>query len=372
MVRFPDTLLGKLDMNRNRIHFLYVAILVVVVSVGLYFLLDAIYQLPVAASAEAGPIDQLADAHFIMIAFLFSLIMVFMVYSAVAFRRKEGDDTDGVHFHGNTALEIGWTVVPLIIVLGFGVWGAVVLGDITSVEENEMVVNVTGRQWSWLFSYPDYEEVGQSPELVLPVNRTIRLRMNSQDVLHSFWVPEFRVKQDLVPGMETTLRITPTEIGEYRVRCAEICGFDHAKMLAQVRVVSEADFQDWVSEVGGSLAQLTPEERGGKWAVDYACVSCHTVDGSPGGIGPTWVGLFGRDEMLEDGTTVTVDEEYLRVSILNPGSQIVAGYPNAMPANFEEQFMMAENGIEANEGIEVDIVEDLIAYIMTLSAAEAE
>jgi len=358
-------------MNRNRTHFIIVAVLIVVVSIGLYFVLDAIYQLPIAASAEAGPIDVLFDAHFIMIAFLFSLIMVFMIYSAIAFRRKEGDDSDGEHFHGNTALEIGWTIIPLIIVIGFGVWGAVVLGDITEVQANEMVVNVTGRQWSWVFSYPDYEEVGQTPELVLPVNQTIRLRMNSTDVLHSFWVPEFRVKQDLVPGMETTLRITPTEIDEYKVRCAEICGFDHARMLATVRVVSQAEFDEWVSSVAGSLSQLSPEERGGKWAVDYGCIACHSNDGS-GGAGPTWAGLFGREELLDDGTTVTVDEAYLRESILNPGAQIVSGFGNAMPPTFEEQFMTAENDIAANEGVEVNIVDDLIAYIMTLSVNESE
>jgi cytochrome c oxidase subunit 2 len=358
-------------MKRNSTHLLVVVALVAAVSVVLYFVLDAIYQLPVAASAEAGPIDQLFDAHFIMIAFLFSLIMVFMVYSVIAFRRKEGDDTDGVHFHGNTTLEIGWTIIPLITVIGFGVWGAVVLGDVTETRENEMVVNVTGRQWSWIFSYPDYEGVGNSPDMVLPVNRTIRLRMNSDDVLHSFWVPEFRVKQDLVPGMETTLRITPTEIGEYKVRCAEICGFSHAQMIATVRVVSEADFEAWATGFGGALAESSPAERGGKWAVDYGCVACHSLDGSAL-VGPTWQGLFGREEMLEDGTTVTVDEEYVRQSILNPGSQIVAGFANAMPATFEEQFETAETEIQENEGIEVDIVDDLIAYLMTLSAAETE
>ncbi len=215
--------------------------------------------------------------------------------------------------------------------------------------------------------------MGNSPELVLPVNRTIRLRMNSDDVLHSFWVPEFRVKQDLVPGMETTLRITPTEVGEYRVRCAEICGFGHAEMLAPVRVVSQAEFEEWTAGFSGALAQLSPEERGGKWAVDYGCVACHSLDGSAM-IGPTWQGLFGREETLEDGSTITVDEEYLRQSILNPNAQIVSGYgANVMPANFEEQFAMAEAEILDNQGLEVNIVEDLIAYLMTLTAeAEAE
>ena len=161
---------------------LVVAVIIAVTSVVLYFVLDAIYQLPDAASAEAAPIDQLFDAHFIMIAFLFSLIMVIMIYSVFAFRKKPGDETDGVHFHGNTGLEIGWTIIPLITVIGFGVWGAIVLGDVTRTEDDDgnsmidMVVNVTGRQWSWVFSYPDYADVGNSPDMVLPVNRTIQPR----------------------------------------------------------------------------------------------------------------------------------------------------------------------------------------------------
>lgn len=359
-------------MKRNSTHLLIVAALVVATSVLIYFVLDAIYQLPTAASDEAGPIDQLFDAHFIMIAFLFSLIMVFMVYSVFAFRRKEGDDTDGVHFHGNTTLEIGWTVVPLIIVLGFGVWGAVVLGDVTEVRDNEMVVNVTGVQWAWSFSYPDYEQVGNTPELVLPVNQTIRLRMNSDNVLHSFWVPEFRVKQDLVPGTETTLRITPSEIGDYKVRCAEICGLNHATMLAPVRVVSREDFDAWVGGFEGLLAEADPAERGSKWAADYACISCHSVDGSVIA-GPSWAGLFGSEETLADGTVVTVDEAYLRDSILNPNAQIVEGFnPGVMPDNFEERFEVEEEAILEGDGLEVDIVDDLIAYIMSLEPAETE
>lgn len=369
----PDTPPEKEEMRRNRTHLLIVIGLVVITSVAVYFLLDAIYQLPPAASDEAGPIDQLFDAHFIMIAFLFSLIMVFMIYSGIVFRRKPGDETDGVHYHGHTMLEIGWTIIPLLTVLGFGFWGAIVLQDVTEERDNEMVVNVVGRQWSWNFSYPDYEEVGQTPELVLPVNRTIRLRMTAEDVIHSFWVPEFRVKQDLVPGMETTLRVTPTEIGEYRLRCAEICGSGHAGMIAPVRVVSEAEFDEWVSGLSGALGQLSPEERGGKWAVDFGCTACHSADGSGNLPGPTWAGLYGREETLTDGSTVTVDELYIHESIINPNAQIVSGFaPGIMPENFEEQFAAAESDILADDGLEVDIIEDLIAYMMTLSAAEAE
>jgi cytochrome c oxidase subunit 2 len=172
--------------------------------------------------------------------------------------------------------------------------------------------------------------------------------------------------------METTLRITPTELGDYKVLCAEICGFDHSRMIAPVRVVSQAEFEDWAANFGGSLASLSQEDRGGKWAVDYGCNACHSNDGSEM-VGPTWEGLFGTEELLDDGTTVTVDDAYLRESILNPNVHIVAGYnPGVMPADFEEKFTTTENEIEQNDGIEVNIVDDLIAYIMTLSVDETE
>lgn len=352
-------------MTRNGRHFAIIAVLVLIVSAATYFILKAVFRLPVRASAEAGPIDTMFNAHYMFIAFLFSLISVFMLYSVVVFRRKSGDESDGAHFHGNAGLEVVWTIVPLITVITFGVWGAFVLNDITSAEPNELIVNVTGRQWSWVFSYPEYEEVGTSDTLVLPVDRPVRLELTSDDVLHSFWVPEFRVKQDLVPGQTETLRVTPSRVGEYKVRCAEICGFGHANMRADVQVVSEAEFADWVSQKSVSLANLTPVERGQKWASDFGCVGCHSVDGSAM-VGPTWLGLFSSQQELSDGATTTADEAYIRESILNPAAKIVAGYANVMPANFESRFADTEAQLLQEQGIEVDIVADLIAYIESL------
>lgn len=354
---------------KNLRHFLIVAVLVVLSTLGLRYLFTWIFALPVAASAEAQPIDVMFNGHFWMISFLFSLIMVLMLYAAFVFKRKPDDDTDGPHIHGNTALEIGWTIVPTFVVIGFGVWGAVVLNDITAPNPNEMVVNVTGKQWAWSFAYPEQENV-PSAELVLPVNRPILLKMNSQDVLHSFWVPEFRVKQDLVPGRETQLRITPTELGEYKIRCAEICGTSHTQMLADVRVLSEADFQAWVDEklAAPKFGEMTPEERGAFWHSNegFGCAGCHSLDGTPGA-GPTWQGLYLRQEQMTDGSVVEANEEYITNSILNPNAQIVQGYnPNIMPQNYQDQFATREAEILASEGVEVDIVADLIAFIKTL------
>jgi len=168
-----------------------------------------------------------------------------MVYSFVAFRRRKGDESEGDHFEGNTTLEVVWTAVPLVIVIILGFIGWRTLLDVTRAQDNEVVVNVNGFQWSWAFAYPDGVT---SAELVLPVDQPARMEMTAKDVLHSFWVPEFRVKQDLVPGRTTVLRFTPTQIGEYKVRCAELCGLSHWSMESVVRVVSQEEFAQWMGE----------------------------------------------------------------------------------------------------------------------------
>ena len=354
-------------MSRNVKHLLTVALLVVVGTVITYYVLTAVYQLPVAASEEAGPIDQLFNIHFAFISLLFALIVVFILYSVVVFRRKPGDE-QGADFHSHTVLEIVWTLIPLVIVIGLGIFSAFMLADITRAQPNEMEVEVRGRQWSWVFSYPDYEEVGYSSTLVLPVDQTIRLKMTTDDVLHSFWVPEFRVKQDLVPGQVTELRITPDREGSYKVRCAEICGLDHAIMVAEVEVVSRADFDQWIADQTPLLPldEMSEAERGQQWVTEFGCNGCHSVDGTVGA-GPTWLGLFGTEEQLVDGSTVTVDGDYIRKSILNPSIQLADGFVDSMPQNFEERFAEREAEIAERQGLEIDIIADLTAYIESLS-----
>lgn len=352
-------------MNYGK-HFAAVTGLVAVLFVIVYVLLRTIYQLPVPASAEAAGIDALFEAHFLLISFLFSLVVGFMLYSFVVFRRRPGDESDGDHFHGHTGLEIVWTIVPLGLVIFFGVWGAQLLGDITEPKADEMPIRVVGRQWSWFFEYPVLNDL-RSDELVLPVDRPVLLQMESEDVIHSFWVPEFRVKQDLLPGQVRDLRFTPSEIGEYRLRCAEMCGAQHANMLATVRVVSQSEFEAWSQEQSVVVTELTPEERGETWYTQFGCNSCHSLDGTVV-VGPSWQNLYGVERELESGETVVVDEEYLRISITDPHAQLVAGFPAVMPENFEEQFAQEE---EQYEG-EVDILQDLIAFIRAQSEEGAD
>lgn len=315
-------------------HFVIVGILVLVMTVLTYVGLDAAgiarQMHPVAASAQAESIDSLWNLEIIAISFLFALIVVPMVYSLIVFRRKKGDMTDAEHIEGNTSLEIGWTVGPLILVVVFAYLGAYSLGEVRREDPNAFVINVTARQFAWTFEYPEYGIV--SDVLYLPVNKQVLLKMESPDVIHSFWVPEFRVKQDIVPGRVTEYRITPSLEGEYKVRCAELCGTSHAFMENMVIVTSQVNYDAWVAEQSelAALAGQSPEGQGQILAVQNGCIGCHSIDGTPL-TGPTWFGLYESQRQLEDGGSVAADDAYITESILDPLAKIVAGYPPVMP-----------------------------------------
>lgn len=236
-------------MQNNQRHFVIAGALVVVSTFLVHWLLDTVLRMPIQATAQALDIDRLFGYHIWLIAFLFALVVVFMVYAIVVFRHRAGEDEDkeGEYFHGNVRLEIAWTLIPLIFVVFFAFESTRILINITREQPDEYVVNVEGRQWSWNFTYPDTGLSTQ--ELVLPVDQPIRLEMTSVDVLHNFWVPEFRVKQDMLPGMEPRhLRFTPSEVGEYKVICAELCGLNHTGMVATVRVVPQDEFAAWMNQ----------------------------------------------------------------------------------------------------------------------------
>jgi cytochrome c oxidase subunit 2 len=330
-------------------HFLVVGILVIVMAVLTYVGLDAVGLMPVEASAQAVSIDWLWNWQIIAISFLFSLIVVPMVYSLVVFRRRKGETGDGEHIEGNTPLEIAWTIVPLFIVLAFAYMGAYSLGETRRIDPNALVIKVKAQQFVWTFEYPEYGII--SKELHLPVNKQVILKMESADVIHSFWVPEFRVKQDVVPGRMTEYRITPTLIGNYKVRCSELCGASHAYMESPVIVDSQVEYTAWISEQAAiAAASQTPEGNGERLTVKNGCIGCHSVDGAKM-TGPTWFGLFGSTVELADGTVVVADDAYLSESILEPKAKEVAGYsPSVMPP-----YALTETEIS-----------DIIAYLKTL------
>jgi cytochrome c oxidase subunit 2 len=226
-------------------HFIIVTALVALSTILMDFLLKAAMPLPLQASIEALTIDTLIGWHLTLIAFLFSLIVVFMLYAIVVFRKRDGDDSEGEHFEGNTWLEIVWTVTPLIFVVVFSFYGINALAEVTHSAPNEFQVTAVGRQWSWTFEYPNGII---STELVLPVDQRVNVTLRSPDVIHSFWIPEMRVKQDLVPGFDTNIRFTPITTGQFKVRCAELCGLSHWSMVSPVRVVEQAEYEQWEAE----------------------------------------------------------------------------------------------------------------------------
>jgi cytochrome c oxidase subunit 2 len=336
-----------------RRHFVIVGILVVVVSVVIYIGLDSAGLMPAVASAQATEIDWMWNLELIAMSFLFALIVVPLAYSLIVFRRRKGDTTDAEHMEGNTQLEIAWTIVPLFIVMAYAYLGAINLAATQRADPDAMVVKVTGLQWSWTFEYEPVNGLAVvSDELHVPVGKQVLLRMTSNDVIHSFWVPEFRVKQDLVPGRITELRITPILEGEYKVRCAELCGTSHYSMEKPVVVTSQEEFDAWMSEqlVLAEEASQTPEGRGQALVAANGCAACHTINGAPG-IGPTWFGLVGRTEELTDGSTVVVDDAYIHESISAPQAKIVAGFENQLMPTYD---------------FTDEQIADIIAYIKTL------
>jgi cytochrome c oxidase subunit 2 len=207
------------------------------------------------ASTAAPTIDRLLDVMIVLSAFVFSLVTVMLFYALWKFKAKPGDESDGEPIHGNTRLEVAWTLIPTIIVLFGAGYSWVVLDDIEQKADDAMRVDVFSQQFAWSFGYPGKGNVWSQGELHVPVNRQIQFKMHAEDVIHSFWVPEWRIKKDNVPGITTTAIVTPDKIGTYQLICTELCGFGHATMRAKVVVESPADFRRWV----GGLEQKVPQ-----------------------------------------------------------------------------------------------------------------
>jgi cytochrome c oxidase subunit 2 len=331
-------------------HFVIVGLLVAVLTPLTYLGINASNVMPIEASAQALPVDWMWNLDMAVISFLFSLIMVPLIYALIVFRRRKGDKGDAQHGEGSAALEMTWTIVPLVIVTVFAYLGAYTLGETRVAAPNPTEINLTAHQWDWSFQYP---EGFTSNELHLAVNRQVVLKMQSLDVIHSFWVPEFRIKQDVVPGRTTDYRITPIVIGNFKVRCAELCGTSHAYMIRPVIVSSQADYDAWVKEQAAAAASLLAQggpAAGEALVAQSGCAACHSIDGSKLS-GPTWRGLFGSTVVLEDGSTVTADEQYLKESILDPNAKVVQGF---------------QGGIMPKFALTDTQVQDIVSYIETL------
>jgi cytochrome c oxidase subunit II len=323
----------------------------------------AIDWFPKPASKSADQIDTLYDVLLIASVPIFVLVMTIAIYSVMRFRAKPGDMSDGAPIHGNTRLEIFWVTVPFILVTGLAIYGWVTLSDIEAKEPNELEVKVTGQQFTWTFEYPRSKV--KSPELVLPVDRPVHFRVQSKDVIHSFWVPQFRLKSDAVPGLTTRLRLTPDRVGQYEVVCAELCGIGHSTMRQIVRVVPAAQFDSWLAK---QRKGSTPVGGGGGGAVDgkqvfssSGCGGCHTLAdaGTNGNVGPklddlaAMAGKIGKSR----GQSAAA---YVKESIENPTAYTVTGFPKGvMPGTYKKDLSPEQ-------------IDALVRYLLSVSGGKGK
>jgi cytochrome c oxidase subunit 2 len=300
--------------------------IVITILVGLVAVL--IPWLPDPASEQMKRIEDVYWFATIICIGIFALVMSVLIYSVMTFRAAPEDESDGPSIHGHTGLEIVWTVVPAILVIAIGVVSAVVLSQNGDAGKNPMTVKVFAQQFSWRFEYPDSKGI-KSYELVIPVNRNITFKLQSADVIHSFWIPAMGQKQDLVPGIDTSIVITPTRTGHFPLVCAELCGLGHATMRSPVTVVSQADFDKWVAEQQGSGS------KGADGAAVFSsagCGGCHAFKpaNTNGAIGPD------LDNVAADAKKAGEDPAaYVKESIVDPNKVIASGYAkDVMPGDF--------------------------------------
>ena len=278
---------------------------------------------PQQASVQAGQVDAIYFFLVAVTAFFSLLIAVLVVVFAVKYRRRN-DDEIGVAIHGSLPLELLWTFVPLGIVMVMFVWGAKVFFDLYRPPAGAMEIFVVGKQWMWKVQH--MEGPREINELHVPVGRPVKLIMGSEDVLHSYFIPAFRVKADVIPGRYNTMWFTATTPGQYQLFCAEYCGTKHSGMIGRIVAMEPPDFQAWLS---GGRAEDSPVAAGAKLFQDLVCNTCHMGDTQ--GRGPVLTGVYGKPVQLQGGGTVIADDAYLRESIVNPQAKIVAGFQPVMP-----------------------------------------
>jgi cytochrome c oxidase subunit 2 len=303
---------------------------------------------PEQASTVASRVDALYYALIGISAFFSILIAVLVVLFAIQFRRRSPGEMPQP-IHGSMTLEIAWTVIPLVIVLGIFLWSADIYVELKRVPPGAMEVYVVGKRWMWKMQHMTGQR--EINELHVPVGVPVKLTLGSEDVLHSFFVPEFRIKMDAVPGRYTTTWFQATKPGTYHLFCAEYCGTRHSGMIGSIVVMEPIAFQAWLQ--GGATG--SPAVEGEKLFTSLACVTCHRADS--GQRGPRLEGVFGRPVQLQNGETVIADADYIRESVMTPSAKVVAGYQPIMPT-FQGQ--VSEEGVL-----------QLIAYIQSLQVPAA-
>jgi len=281
---------------------------------------------PPAASAMAGEIDMIFAVWCAVLFLLVAPVFVFMAWCAVKYRA--GRPADRTHRERrNTPIEMTWMIIPFLISLVFFFWAGSVYLRQQNPPPNAMIISAVGRQWMWKFQHPGGQ--WEINDLHVPVGIPVRINIDSQDVVHSLYIPALREQEEAVPGRTMQMWFQADRVGDYKLFCSELCGADHALMAGTLYVMSRSDYQTWLQQFATSRTLVS----GGKSLFDsYGCSSCHGSNASGTGRAPALVGIYGRVVPLSDGSTVLADDAYLHDSILRPKKQIVAGYKPIMPS----------------------------------------
>lgn len=304
--------------------------------------------MPEQASNFAEALDFGIGLYVLLATFVLVGVSVFIILFTYKYLRKHPDQLAEAQITHNLKLEIIWSVIPFIIFMILFYWGLKTYISMRIAPSNAMEIGVQAQKWSFSFSYPNGVT---DANLVVPIGKPVKLVMYSKDVIHSFFIPAFRIKQDMLPNRYTTLWFTATKLGDYHIFCTEYCGTSHYNMISRAKVVTEEEYQAYLEEQANLSNNLSPEELGKLTFSKKGCIACHSIDGA-GGIGPTMKGLFDSNKNFTNAPSAKVDENYLIESINVPQAKIVAGYGPNMPS-FKGQLSDAE-------------MQGLVAYIKSL------
>jgi len=306
--------------------------------------------LPPGESTIASEVDALFYFLFYASLALFAIVFFGIIFFSIRYRRRKHEKVEPTTgLTHNLKLELLWSVIPTILVIIVFFWGFKVYMKMNVVPKDAMEIKVTGQKWFWSFDYP--EGVKTVNDLVVPAGKPIKLLMSSKDVIHSFFVPDFRIKMDVLPNRYSVTWFEATRPGEFDLFCTEFCGDGHSEMIGKVKVLNEREYAVWLEEGSSGGEGMSLEEYGRKLYVSKACNTCHSIE-NKNLVGPAFNGVYGKTRVFTSGEKLTADENYIRESILEPQAKIVAGYDPVMPTY---QGLLGDREIDA-----------IIAYMKTL------
>lgn len=295
-------------------------------------------MMPTEGTQIATQVDNLYSFLLISSFIACAILIGGMIYFALKYKRKTDNDKTPYISH-NTFLEFLWSFIPLVIFLGMFAWGWLLFHQMRTMPKDALEIHIIGKQWAWETVYKS--GVRASNLVVAPIDTDVKLIMTSTDVLHSFFVPSFRIKQDVIPGRYTALWFRANKLGEFHIFCTEYCGTQHSGMIGTMKIVTREEYDSWLQEEA-NVGLLPLAQRGEKTFQIKACASCHSTTDLSQKVGPPLFKKFGSTGTLADGSQVQVDENYIRESILNPNAKIVKGFaPNVMPS-FQGQLSEVE------------------------------